>query len=71
MTTDGSNPEQPTPPSLELPAKHAFSVAELADFLGVNQKTVRDDITAGNIRVVRIGRVIRIPRSEVLRLLGA
>ena len=58
------------PTSFALPPKHTFPVQELADLLGVNHKTIREQITAGNIQAVRLGRVIRIPRSEVLRLLG-
>lgn len=56
--------------SFELPPKYAFSVFEVAELLGVNHKTIREQITAGRIHVTRLGRVIRIPRAEVTRLLG-
>jgi excisionase family DNA binding protein len=60
----------PIHPGPALPMKHTFSVTEVAEFLGVNHKTIREQITAGRIGSIRLGRVIRIPRSEVLKLLG-
>ena len=62
MPTDTTNPE--------LPPKHMFTVKELAKYLGVNHKTVREQITVGTIKAIHLGRSIRIPRSEVLKLLG-
>jgi excisionase family DNA binding protein len=56
--------------SSTLPSKQTFSVPELAEIMGVNHKTIRELITAGKIREIRLGRVIRIARSEVLKLLG-
>jgi excisionase family DNA binding protein len=68
-----SKPNRPIPqnPEPELPAKHAFTVKETAALLGVNHKTIREQITTGAIKAIRLGRSIRIPRSEVLKLLGA
>ena len=57
------------PPGPELPPKFAFSVAELAEILGVNHKTIREQIAAEKVGSIRLGRLIRIPRSEVLKLL--
>jgi excisionase family DNA binding protein len=65
-----TKPEHGTSPTPELPPKLAFSVAELAAIMNVNHKTIREQITAGTIPVIRLGRVIRIARSEVLKLLG-
>ena len=45
-------------------------VPELAEIMGVNHKTIRELIAAGKIREIRLGRVIRVARSEVLKLLG-
>jgi excisionase family DNA binding protein len=70
MTTRPTEQNAANSEPLELPPKHTFKVVEEADILGLNQKTVRDQITTGQIRVIRIGRAIRIPRSEVLKLLG-
>lgn len=68
-------PESPhaasRPASDPLPAgKLVFTVQELATLLGVNHKTVRAEIDGGRLKHVRLGRVIRIPRAEVLRLIG-
>lgn len=56
--------------SFELPQKHAFTVQEVAEILDVNHKTIRELIGAEKIQAMRLGRLIRIPRSEVLKLLG-
>ena len=53
-----------------IPDKHMFTVCEVAALLGVNHKTVRAEIAAGRIKSIPLGRLIRIPRAEVLRLLG-
>lgn len=45
-----------------------LTVDELAAYLRVNRKTVYDAIRAGTIRAIRIGRVLRVARSEVERL---
>lgn len=39
-----------------------LSVAECAALLRVNHKTIRAEIAAGRIPVVRVGRLIRIAR---------
>jgi excisionase family DNA binding protein len=39
-----------------------LSVAECAALLRVNHKTIRAEIAAGRIPVLRVGRLIRIPR---------
>ena len=63
--TTNPQPASPLPPN-----KHSFTVAEVAELLGVNHKTVRGEIDAGRIKVVRLGRVIRIMRPEVERLIA-
>jgi excisionase family DNA binding protein len=70
MATDATKTVRSIPPGPELPAKHTFSVVELASILGLNHKTIREQITGGAIRAIRLGRTIRISRSEVLKLLG-
>ena len=65
-----TNVRQQSVNDLPLAEKHSFSVDEIAGLVGVNPKTVRKGIQDGNIKAVRVGRVIRIPRTEVLRLLG-
>jgi excisionase family DNA binding protein len=41
-----------------------YSVDDVADALGVHPKTVRRRITAGELRVHRIGRQIRISAED-------
>lgn len=43
-------------------------VAEVADLFGVSRETVHAWTRGGLIRAVRIGRTVRIPRSELERL---
>ncbi len=43
----------------------AFSVDEVAERLGVNPQTVRSMIERGDLRAIRVGRLLRIP-AEVL-----
>jgi excisionase family DNA binding protein len=43
--------------------KKPLSIRELAVFLGIHEETVRRRIKDGSIPTIRIGNVIRIPRS--------
>jgi excisionase family DNA binding protein len=45
-----------------------LTVKEAADFLRVNVKTVYALIAAGRLRCIRVGRVIRIPRTALDQL---
>jgi len=48
-----------------------FRVAEVAALLARSYRTIRDDISSGRIRVVRVGtRGVRVPEAEVYRLTG-
>lgn len=59
------------PPSAERPGLPPVStVAEAAKYLRVNRKTVYAEIAAGRIRVIRLGRSVRISR-DVLEALCA
>lgn len=42
-----------------------LSVYEVADTLGVHHSTIRRMIRAGQLEAVKVGRVIRIPRSAL------
>lgn len=42
-----------------------MTVEELAERWGVNKGTIRGQIDAGKIKVIRIGRLIKISRSHV------
>jgi len=45
-------------------------VDEAATILNVSSKTIRRLIARGDLRVVRIGRLVRIPSSEIERLIA-
>jgi excisionase family DNA binding protein len=47
----------------ELPP--VATVREAAKYLRVNPKTVYAEIAAGRIRVIRLGRSVRIPRAAL------
>ncbi|MFN7700323.1 MAG: helix-turn-helix domain-containing protein [Deltaproteobacteria bacterium] len=50
------------------PAPIALSIADVARLLDVHHTTIRRGIRSGAIRVVRVGRVVRVPRVELDRL---
>ena len=51
--------------------RRTLTVPETAAALGVSSDLVYDEIRAGRIRSVRIGRRILVPREELDRLLQA
>lgn len=51
----------------DIPA--SVDTREAAAILGCGTTTVRNLIERGDIRTVRLGRLVRIPRSEIIRLL--
>jgi len=64
---DPSEPE-PLTANTDLPHESkalppVSTVAEAAKYLRVNPKTVYAEIAAGRIRVIRLGRSVRIPRA--------
>ena len=48
-----------------------YTVQEAADLLKVHYQTVRNWIRTGQIRVIKIGRSYRIPKSEIEHRLTA
>jgi excisionase family DNA binding protein len=46
-----------------------LTVAEVAELLRLNQQTVRNWIDAGSLPAVRVGRRVRIKRSDLNRIL--
>lgn len=50
--------------------KLTFTYEETARAANVSVSLVRKRVRKGALRVVRIGRCVRVPRSEVLRLCG-
>ena len=53
----------------ELPL--ALKVEDLMPILGVGRNTAYELVRSGQIRSVRIGRQIRVPRDAVVEFLGA
>lgn len=55
-----------SPPGPRLP--RLFTIAEVAEYLGVSQRTVRRMIKARVLPVVRIGHSMRVSESALTRL---
>lgn len=53
----------------EIPA--IMEVAELGHFLGIGRNSAYALVRSGQVKALRIGRKIRIPRHAVLQFLGA
>ena len=51
----------------ELPL--VMSVPQLAKLLGIGRNAAYDIVNSGNIRSVKIGRTIRIPKSAVIEFI--
>lgn len=47
-----------------------LSAEETADVLRVSKWQVYESIKRGELRAVRLGRCLRVPREEIARLLG-
>lgn len=65
MKTHEHNQVRPT----TVPAI-ALTAADLADALQVSERTIRRMIAAGEIKVIRLGRSVRVPMEEANRILG-
>jgi excisionase family DNA binding protein len=50
------------------PAKLLLKVPEAAEMLALSQKTLWQWVAARRVGVVRLGRAVRIPQSEIDRL---
>ena len=48
----------------------AYSRRDAATALGICERTLFDLVKAGRIREIKIGRSVRIPRSEIIRFLA-
>lgn len=53
----------------EIPA--ILSVPELAEFLGIGRASAYNLVRSDQIKVLHIGKQIRIPRHSLLQYLGA
>jgi len=62
VTVTVLNPYEPIAPL-------TLTIEQAAQLLGVSPSTVRNRVTDGTIRAVKLGRLIRIPRAELERLI--
>lgn len=53
------------------PTADPITVRDAVARLGLSERTIRSQIAAGEIAVVRLGTSIRIPAAEMARLTGA
>lgn len=51
--------------TLNLEAGNALTVAEAAELLHCSEKTLRRMISRGDVRAYRIGRMIRLSRTDL------
>jgi excisionase family DNA binding protein len=49
--------------------KELYTYAEAAEMLSVSVSTVRKLVAKRNLRIVKLGRSVRISKSEILRLI--
>ncbi len=53
-----------------MSAPRFVSIAQLSDILGVEHKTIRRLIARGELRAVRVGRVLRVDLDDALATLA-
>ena len=59
-----------SPPDCVSPIPPLLRVAEAASFLQVSSKTIRRLVARGDLKAVRIGRLVRIHSSEIDRMIA-
>lgn len=50
--------------------EHAYKLAAAATLLDMSVRSVERHVARGRIRVIRIGRTVRVPESEIRRILS-
>jgi excisionase family DNA binding protein len=66
--------QEPTPPARGEPApagRLLLRVAEAAEVLAISRSSLYQLMSSGEVRTVRLGRTVRIPRRELERLASA
>lgn len=48
---------------------HAYTIEEFASRMRLNARTIERKIKAGEIKAVKLGRITRIPHTELVRVL--
>lgn len=56
--------------ALTFPGRVALTAEEFADAIGTTARHIRNEIDRGRIRAFKVGRCVRIPRTELERLLA-
>jgi excisionase family DNA binding protein len=68
--SDGASPDSLHPRPAEPPGEALLTVAEIATPLKLNQQTIRNWIDRGSLPAIRIGRRVRVRRSDFEALLN-
>jgi len=58
-------PQPPPVTPVPLEAKVGLSAAEAAELCGLGETMLRREIAVGRLKVIRIGRVLLVPRTEL------
>ncbi|WP_157198465.1 excisionase family DNA-binding protein [Mariniradius saccharolyticus] len=54
----------------EIQKRDYLSIAESAIYLGVSKRTIERSIASGNLKVVRLGHRVIVPRESINKMLG-
>lgn len=68
---EGTNKSKPDLEKFEEIQKRDYlSIAESAIYLGVSKRTIERSIASGNLKVVRLGHRVIVPRESINKMLG-
>lgn len=56
--------------TMNIPARLAYSIEEVARCAGVSADLIRREIRKGEIRTVRLGDRVLVPKAELFRICG-
>jgi excisionase family DNA binding protein len=63
-------PETPRPPARSQGESHLVTCRQFAQTMSMSERTVSNWIRERKINIVRLGRSVRIPRTEIRRLMA-
>lgn len=55
---------------IHIKEKAAYKISEFSDLVSLSEKTIRSLISYGKITAIKIGGSVRIPHSELLKILN-
>jgi len=64
-----AKPKPDTKAEIKIPEKELWRIDEVAKFFTVTEQTIRMWINDGIIKRFKVSRIVRIPRSEIIRCL--